>query len=302
MCKLSYGYLLMRRHGLFLLLFCLLAGLPCESEAALRIDAPETVPQGSAFGIWVVSDEPDTFAQIRWRKKHVRVPLIHDGTTWKGSVMLPMPLEGDEPLTIQAKSNKATARIAVRPAPVAWKKQELQVEPKYVNPPDDQAARIKNESRTSRAVLDTVSPERYWHLPFVRPVPGDLSSHFGEQRVFNGEPRSRHRGVDLRGETGPPILAMSAGKVVIAADFYFSGNVVYIDHGQGVVSLYAHMSSIGVKTGDMVEAGQPIGLVGATGRVTGPHLHLGVNVLGFPVDPFSLLAMRADSVQEQPHE
>lgn len=291
----------MRRHGLFLLLACLLS-FPCMAEAALRIDAPETVPQGAAFLVWIISDEPDTFAQVRWRKKHVRVPLVQSETGWKGSVLLPMPLEGDDPLTIQAKSNKATARIAVRPVPVAWEKQELQVEPKYVTPPEDQAARIKSESRTSRAALDTVSPDRYWQLPFVRPVPGDLTSHFGEQRVFNGEPRSRHRGVDLRGETGTPILAMGAGKVVIADKYYFSGNVVYIDHGQGVVSLYAHMSSIGVRTGDMVEAGQPIGLVGATGRVTGPHLHLGVNVLGFAVDPFSLLAMRADSVQEQPHE
>ena len=107
--------------------------------------------------------------------------------------------------------------------------------------------------------------------------------------MFNGELRSYHRGVDLRGAEGTPIKAMADGKVVIAQNMYFAGNTVYLDHGQGVISSYAHMSRLDVKPGEMVKAGQQIGLVGATGRVTGPHLHLGLNILGVAVDPLSLV-------------
>ncbi|NHZ47213.1 M23 family metallopeptidase, partial [Nitratidesulfovibrio liaohensis] len=111
----------------------------------------------------------------------------------------------------------------------------------------------------------------------------------GLRRVFNGEPRAPHRGLDLRGEAGEPVTACAAGRVVLAENHYFAGNSVYIDHGMGVVSMYFHLSALDVAPGQMVAQGQVIGKVGSTGRVTGPHLHFGMAVLGDMVDPQVLL-------------
>jgi murein DD-endopeptidase MepM/ murein hydrolase activator NlpD len=111
--------------------------------------------------------------------------------------------------------------------------------------------------------------------------------------VFNGQPRSPHSGADLRARTGTPILAANRGRVVLAKDLFYSGNAVFIDHGYGLYTTYLHLSEIGVKVGDIVERGQQLGLAGATGRVTGPHLHWGVRLLDARVDPFSLVRLGA---------
>ncbi len=121
-------------------------------------------------------------------------------------------------------------------------------------------------------------------------MPGTVSSLFGMKRVFNGQPRGMHRGLDLRGAQGTPIRACADGVVALVDDLYFSGNAVYINHGDGVFSSYLHMSKPLVTPGERVRRGQVVGLVGATGRVTGPHLHLGLMVQGESVDPQPLLA------------
>ena len=271
--------------------------------AALQVDAPTRALQGSAVLVHLTSDHHAQDATLHWRKKNMHVAMTKHGDLYVGQVFLPMPLEGDEPLVLNVTTNQATERHSITPIPVAWPRQEIQVDKKYVEPPAETMRRIKREQEQTRAVLHRVSPGRLWELPCVMPVPEGITSVFGGQRLFNGQPRSRHRGVDLRGAEGTPVLAMAGGKVVIATEQYFSGNVVYIDHGQGMVSLYAHLSALSVTEGELVEGGQTIGRVGATGRVTGPHLHWGVNILGFPVDPLSLVpeADRPLPVQEK-HE
>ena len=123
-----------------------------------------------------------------------------------------------------------------------------------------------------------------------------MSSSFAGRRVFNGQPRSPHTGTDLRGPTGTPILAVADGVVVLAEAQYYSGNAVFIDHGQGVVSMYGHLSAFAVKKGDKVRRGQVIGKVGATGRVTGPHLHSSLFVQGVAVDIMPLFENRLQVV------
>ena len=124
------------------------------------------------------------------------------------------------------------------------------------------------------------------------PIPGvEGGRNFGHRRVFNGQPRAPHSGADLTAATGVEINAVNAGRVVLAKDLFFSGNAVFIDHGLGVYSTYLHLSEMLVEPGTMVEQGQVIGLAGATGRVTGPHLHWGVRILSARVDPFSLLEL-----------
>ena len=150
-------------------------------------------------------------------------------------------------------------------------------------------ARIKADREKVRLALADWLPERHWALPLARPVPGDVSSLFGLKRVFNGQPRGVHRGLDLRGPQGQPVLACADGRVALTGDLYFSGNVVYINHGEGVFTAYLHLSEILVQNGENVRKGQVVGLVGATGRVTGPHLHLSLLVQGESVDPLPFL-------------
>jgi murein DD-endopeptidase MepM/ murein hydrolase activator NlpD len=143
-------------------------------------------------------------------------------------------------------------------------------------------------------VYAQLTPQAYWSEPFAVPIPGvEGGRNFGHRRVFNGEPRAPHSGADLRAATGTEILAANAGRVALAKNLFYSGNAVFIDHGLGVYTTYLHLSEMLVAPGDQVARGQVIGLAGATGRVTGPHLHWGVRILDARVDPFSLLSLGA---------
>ena len=212
-----------------------------------------------------------------------------DGQNRIAEALLPVPVNAEKDMVVQASAGTLTGKATVRVLKVKWPEQQISVKKTFVNPPKEAMKRIDGERKKSAETLRRVTPERYWRGTFLRPVPGVVTSAFGGRRMFNGELRSYHRGVDLRGAQGTPIKAMADGKVAIAQNMYFAGNTVYIDHGQGVISSYAHMSRLDVKPGETVKAGQQIGLVGATGRVTGPHLHLGVNILGVAVDPLSLV-------------
>src|SRR5262249_16210579 len=146
-----------------------------------------------------------------------------------------------------------------------------------------------------RETLDRVTPERLWSMPFVRPVQDPANSRFGTRSIFNGEARSPHGGTDFLSPLGTPVKSPNAARVLPARELYFTGNTVIIDHGLGVVSMLAHLSRIDVREGDTVSAGQILGLVGATGRVTGPHLHWALRVSRARVDPLSALAVVGDS-------
>jgi murein DD-endopeptidase MepM/ murein hydrolase activator NlpD len=171
---------------------------------------------------------------------------------------------------------------------------ELQVEERYVELSPEDQARADREAAETSAIYDTFTPQRYWSEAFEVPVRGAKDGrNFGHRRVFNGQPRAPHSGADLRAGTGTPIYAANRGRVALAQDLFYSGNAVYIDHGYGLFTTYLHLSEIDVKVGDVVERGQLLGLAGATGRVTGPHLHWGVRLLDARVDPFSLVRLGA---------
>jgi biotin carboxyl carrier protein len=184
-----------------------------------------------------------------------------------------------------------TVSGALTVAPKKFPTRKLTVEEKYVTPPANVEERIKREQEKVAAVFAATTQERYWHGAFLRPVPGEVISAFGKQTVYNGQPRSSHSGADFRGAEGIPIKAPNAGRVVLAEDLYFSGNTVILDHGLGLYSYLGHMSAISVKEGAIVRAGDIVGKVGATGRVTGPHLHWTVRLSECRVDPVSLLDM-----------
>jgi murein DD-endopeptidase MepM/ murein hydrolase activator NlpD len=167
----------------------------------------------------------------------------------------------------------------------------LRVDPNFVNPSAAVLARIASEAAFIKDVTGHSAADRLWSTPFVRPVPDEANSRFGSRSVFNGEPRRPHGGTDFLSAAGTPVHAPNAGQVVAARELFFTGNTIIIDHGLGVISLLAHLSSMDVREGDTVSAGQIIGRVGATGRVTGPHLHWALTVAGARVDAMSALAL-----------
>ena len=165
----------------------------------------------------------------------------------------------------------------------------LSVDSAKVTPPMQVLERIEAEKIEAEKIYATTTPKRYWNKPFIRPIESNTTSEYGSQRTYNGTLKSYHGGVDFRARTPLSILASNDGIVVLSKDRYYSGGTVIIDHGEGLYTCYFHFSRLDVKVGDTVVRGQMIGLSGATGRITGPHLHFAIMVHGIQTDPVDLL-------------
>lgn len=171
----------------------------------------------------------------------------------------------------------------------AYREQHLEVAPGYVSLSEENLARVGRERKLIDAALNNWRDKDLDGVILKKPVDGPHSSSFGSRRFFNGEPRSPHSGMDIAAVTGTPILSPLAGVVTATGDYYFNGNTVIVDHGQGLVTMYCHLREIGVEAGQLVEPDDQLGLVGATGRVTGAHLHFGTYLNGNAVDPALLI-------------
>ena len=170
-------------------------------------------------------------------------------------------------------------------------RQELKVQQDFVTPKKSSAEQAEGDSKRLREIFSRRTPRRFFKGDFLSPIPGSVSARFGERRVFNGLPKAPHSGADLRAAEGTKVKAPAGGKVVLAGSLFYQGNTVVLDHGYGLFSYYAHLSEISVKEGDILAQGKVLGKVGATGRVTGPHLHWAVKLDEANVDPFSLAAL-----------
>ena len=168
---------------------------------------------------------------------------------------------------------------------------KLSVEGKFTEPDPEQQKQIEEASQVKKEYLSRVTPEREWSGQFAAPAEAEISDVFGIQRVFNGKALSTHYGLDFRVHTGTPVTAMNDGTVLLARFLYYEGNFVVIDHGQGLLTLYLHLSELQVKEGDRVKRGQVVGLSGGTGRATGPHLDVRVRWQGIYLDPARLLQL-----------
>ena len=179
----------------------------------------------------------------------------------------------------------------------------LRVDSRFTRPDAEADARVEHENALAREVgRKAQETPQLWTLPFLRPRESRVTSRFGSGRVFNGRVASSHLGIDYRGKTGDPIVAANRGVVALVAEFYLAGNVVYLDHGDGIVTGYFHMSRTDVAAGDTVERGQQLGLVGATGRVTGPHLHWSARFGALTIDPADLFSLRPPFVDLKPRK
>lgn len=173
-----------------------------------------------------------------------------------------------------------------------WPKRELKVAKKFTSPSKQEQLRSARDTKAFSDAFDVDLEPWLFSRDFVWPRPKDITAPFGDLRLMNGKKKSQHFGTDLDGNTGDPITAANAGEVVMVRDCFASGNTVLIHHGGRLFTAYFHLSKFEVKEGDLVQPGQRIGLVGKTGRVTGPHLHFGVKLDGRWVDPASLLGLR----------
>ena len=197
-------------------------------------------------------------------------------------------------VTARAGQDAHVYELIVEVEEKSFPTRQLRVAPRFVNPPPAAGRRIARERAALGKLFRTLTPKPLWHGPFRRPIESTVISGFGVRSVFNGQPRAPHGGADFASPSGTPVGAPGGGRVLLAAPLYFTGQTVVVDHGLGLISLFAHLSRIDVDVGDEVDAGEQLGLVGATGRVTGPHLHWTVRLNGARVDPLSVIGVLGD--------
>jgi len=266
----------MRRRSFLLLAPALILARP--ALAAPRADAP---PGGVArLRLGAAAAAPR--AQLDGRRLLVR----REQGEWLALAGIPLSAKAGASLRVEV--DFADGRREVRRVKVVDKKyltQHLSVAPGQADLPEEQLPRYKEEREHLAQVLRTFTETEPLSLELLQPVPGRRSGSFGLRRIINGMPRTPHSGLDIAAPEGTPVAAASAGRVIDSGDYLFLGRTLVLDHGQGLLSLYAHLSAADAAAGDAVPAGAPIGKVGMTGRVTGAHLHFSVYLNAASVDP-----------------
>jgi murein DD-endopeptidase MepM/ murein hydrolase activator NlpD len=270
-----------RKQICAVLLFAALA------NAALANDLPREsrVPGGIAL-IEIPGGELAPTALIDAR----RAAVIRSGDRWLAIVGIALSTKPG-PHTLKVATGKQTVEVPFQVTDKRYRTQHLTLKnERQVNPAPDDLKRIESETKRSNTALSKFTTGGTPVFALQAPVEGERSDSYGSRRYFNGQPRNPHSGMDIAAVKGTPIHAPASGMVVEAGNFFFNGNTLFIDHGYGLVTMYCHLEEIKVKVGDRLAAGDLLGTVGATGRVTGPHLHWGVALNRAMVDPALFLA------------
>jgi hypothetical protein len=280
-------------RSLLLAALCYVA--PLAAQVQLRTE-PEQVARGSLIRVHLTPQ----VANLTSITTSVADEPLHlsstDQATWSGFAAIPVD-GGDTVMvnvTLTGPLGSQVVPLTLRVMQPPYPSEKLTVAPGMATPDSAARVRIAAEGKRARAVGSAAhSTERLWSRPFRLPRSSRITSDFGTGREYNGAVTGRHMGTDFAGAIGAPVRATNRGRVVLVDRFYLAGRVVYIDHGEGLVSAYFHLTGASVKVGQMVERGQLIGTVGQSGRVTGPHLHWIMRYGGVTVDPMTVVALTA---------
>lgn len=288
-----------------------------KSARAIQVEWQPAKPlTGSACLLKVTAPAKLEALRGTWLDHEIQFDSIDGGRTWvalAGVSLATKPgkyaldLEGKE---VPAPSQKARQGRGTqgnftlsKKVPVFALKRKviqekpLEVEKKYVAPDPETLKRVAQEKEIKAAAYSRTSLHALWSGPFARPLDSVITEAFGVRRVFNADLHRDHLGVDFRAAPGTPVLAANSGTVLLARELFYEGNCVILDHGQGLVTIYMHFSKLAVKEGDHVEHLQKLGESGATGRVTGPHLHVSLQWKGVPLDLLSLTDLKLPEFQ-----
>jgi murein DD-endopeptidase MepM/ murein hydrolase activator NlpD len=270
--------------------------------SASRPTKPTEISQGEIVELKIFGEG---IASIEGRMGKETIRFYTDADGYYGA-LLAADLEAKPgPAVVNITTTTATGarqetQITLKIKPKSFKQESFSVGTEFDQLSPEILERIKkDQAQFSRVFMSSV-PERLWEGPFIIPVSSDVTSPFGYRRIINGLPRAPHTGVDLKAALGTEVLAANHGRVVLLGDFFFSGNSVVLDHGGGLYTVYFHLSEFKVAAGSVMRKGEVIGLVGMSGRVTGPHLHWGARINDARVDPFELIKKLANKAERNP--
>jgi murein DD-endopeptidase MepM/ murein hydrolase activator NlpD len=257
---------------------------------------PAQLVNGAPVVIEVVPPVRLTALSAKWLEHQVLFSYDAATKAWNGIAGVSLETRpGTYTLDLKGTTSRSTEiafsqKITVRAA--KYPSIAVSVAKRFTEPSKEQLERIHQDKTVKQDVFQHTDPEREWSGKFRAPVDVPISDVFGTRRTFNGKVQSMHQGLDYAAPTGTPVSAVNSGTVLLAGPLYFEGNCVVLDHGQGLLTLYLHLSEIKVKQGEQIERGQELGLSGGTGRATGPHLHLAVRWQGVYLNPATLLTLK----------
>jgi murein DD-endopeptidase MepM/ murein hydrolase activator NlpD len=265
------------------ILIYLVIFLFCNNVYAFEVQLnPKTVNPGDAF---IISINADYIPVAKFNNKFIPLRrLAEDKFIGIASTDIDTK-SGNYPIYIKSNKNEKTVNIYVKEH--KFKVTYLTLPPQKVYPSKKDLIRAEREAAILSTIFKKITPP-LWDGRFIKPLNNPVSTEFGVKRIMNKEKVSFHKGIDIRGKSGEKVHAINKGRVVLANNLFFGGNTVILDHGQGIFSIYMHLSKIEVSKDEVVKKGTVIGLVGATGRATGPHLHFGIKITGIDTNPFSL--------------
>ena len=270
---------------------CLLVG---ASTSVANPQPKITVSSDSIFqgdvGLIKVQTGSDDSPLVQWMNQELFMAPSGSGKAWFGFFGADLKLKpGSYPLVVKIPSTGLRKQINVTVRSKDFGVRQLTLPKEMVDIDAVTLERVKRETAVMKEVLEAPPTAPQWKGPFVKPVNGEVVGPFGQASILNGMPRAPHSGVDLKAERGTPVISTNSGKVVLTGEFFFNGLFVVVDHGGAVQSMYFHLDQILVQQGDEVAKGQAVGLLGASGRATGPHLHFGVRINGARIDPMQFI-------------
>jgi len=278
------------------------AAMASPKPIRLKVEARPAHPiNGAACIFKVTASGRLTELRGKWLDHEVKFEAQDNGRSWITIAGTGFATKkGQYPLELDGKSTAGSPvtflqkiRVAIEPRKTIAAPKPLTVEGRFTSPDPETLKRIDQEKAAKTAAYDQTSPHALWSGPFEPPMDSVITETFGVRRMFNGQLLSEHHGVDFRAPPGTPVLAANSGTVVLARELFYEGNCVFLDHGQGLFTIYMHFSKFAVHEGEHVVRGQQLGESGATGRVTGPHLHVSVLWRGVALDLLSLTALKA---------